>query len=55
MESGANLSEKEIKRQCLARLEKFMVPQDVLFLEELPKTPNGKIRKKGLEELVAKP
>ena len=55
LESGANLSEKEIKRQCLARLEKFMVPQDVLFLEELPKTPNGKIRKKGLEELVAKP
>jgi amino acid adenylation domain-containing protein len=51
---GVELSEREIKKICLARLENFMVPQEVVFLDELPKTESGKIRKKGLEELTGK-
>jgi amino acid adenylation domain-containing protein len=51
---GAELDEREIKKICLARLENFMVPQEVVFLDELPKTESGKIRKKGLEELTGK-
>ena len=27
-----------------------MVPREVVFLDELPKTATGKIRKKGLQE-----
>lgn len=50
LDEGAALSEKEIQRICLARLENFMVPREVVFLRELPKTPTGKIRKQGLPE-----
>ncbi|MBW8886686.1 MAG: AMP-binding protein [Fibrobacteres bacterium] len=48
LEEGAALSDKEIKAHCLARLENFMVPKEVIFLPELPKTATGKIRKKEL-------
>jgi acyl-coenzyme A synthetase/AMP-(fatty) acid ligase len=48
LEAGAALTDKEIKAHCLARLENFMVPKEVLFLPELPKTATGKIRKKDL-------
>jgi long-chain acyl-CoA synthetase len=51
---GGDLSEREIKKICLSRLENFMVPQEVVFLDDLPKTPSGKIRKKGLGELGGK-
>jgi amino acid adenylation domain-containing protein len=45
---GHSYTEREIKRHCLSRLESFMVPQQVAFVAELPKTDNGKIRKAGL-------
>lgn len=48
LEEGAPLGEKEIKAHCLSRLENFMVPKEVVFLPELPKTATGKIRKKEL-------
>jgi len=48
LEEGAALSDKEIKAHCLGRLENFMVPKEVIFLPELPKTATGKIRKKEL-------
>ncbi len=50
LEEGAKWTEKEIKAYCLSRLENFMVPKEVVFLKELPKTPAGKIRKKGLRD-----
>ncbi len=48
LEKDVELSDKEIKKYCLARLENFMVPRDVHFRDSLPKTTTGKIRKKGL-------
>jgi long-chain acyl-CoA synthetase len=35
-------------RHCLAHLESFMAPKYVEFVESLPKTGTGKIRKTGL-------
>jgi long-chain acyl-CoA synthetase len=46
---GAAVTEKDVLRQCTVRLEPFMVPKYVEFVEELPKTPNGKIDKKALK------
>jgi acyl-CoA synthetase (AMP-forming)/AMP-acid ligase II len=43
------LTEKEVLKECTARLEAFMVPQKVVFIESMPKSPNGKIDKKVLK------
>lgn len=51
-EAGSELTEKEIKRHCMLRLEGFMVPRDVMIVPELPKTDTGKIDKKRLRELA---
>jgi long-chain acyl-CoA synthetase len=48
LEAGVSLTDQDIKAVCAARLENFMVPKEIVFLPELPKTPTGKIRKKGL-------
>jgi amino acid adenylation domain-containing protein len=47
------LERKEILAACRARLEPFMVPREIVVLEELPKTSSGKISKNGLRQLAA--
>lgn len=42
------LSERDIKQVCAQKLENFMVPRDVIILDEMPLSPNGKIDKKKL-------
>ena len=42
LKNGAELSAAEIRSHCSARLAKFMVPRDVIFLDDLPRTPTGK-------------
>lgn len=42
---GATLSEAEVISHCKARLEEFMVPRQVEFRTELPKTGSGKVRR----------
>jgi len=44
----ASLSARDVIRHCLAHLENFMVPKYVEFVESLPKTGTGKIKKTGL-------
>jgi len=51
LEQGATLTEQDVKRACLAGLESFMVPRDVVFLSELPKTATAKVRKKDLYDV----
>jgi acyl-CoA synthetase (AMP-forming)/AMP-acid ligase II len=48
LESGVNMTAKEVQRHCQSRLESFMVPKHIQFMPELPKTDTGKIRKIGL-------
>jgi acyl-CoA synthetase (AMP-forming)/AMP-acid ligase II len=48
LDEGSELSERDVIGHCRERLEGFMVPARVIFLDELPKTASGKIRKKGL-------
>ena len=50
LDDDVEMSEREFKKQCLARLENHMVPRDVVFLTDLPKTGSGKVRKKSLVE-----
>lgn len=48
IESDSKLTDKMIRKLCMAKLENFMVPQDVIIVDELPKTATGKISKKTL-------
>jgi long-chain acyl-CoA synthetase len=50
LEPDAKLNEKKIHVQCLARLENFMVPKEIVIRAELPKTATGKISKKALTQ-----
>jgi acyl-coenzyme A synthetase/AMP-(fatty) acid ligase len=43
------IDEKTILRHCQKRLETFMVPKYVEFVEALPKTAHGKINKRELQ------
>lgn len=48
LEKGADLTAREIQRQCQLKLESFKVPGQFVIMDELPKTDTGKIRKVGL-------
>lgn len=48
LEPTLHLSERDVIKYCLAHLESFMAPKFVTFVDELPKTDTGKIRKTGL-------
>ena len=50
-DEGVTLTEQDVKKACLAALESFMVPRDVVFVPELPKTSNAKVRKQDLREV----
>lgn len=44
----AELSAEELQQHCRAQLAKFKVPADVYFVDDLPRTPSGKIQKHHL-------
>ena len=48
LKSGVTLSERDVIKHCLSRLESFMAPKHVEFVESLPTTDTGKIKKTGL-------
>jgi acyl-coenzyme A synthetase/AMP-(fatty) acid ligase len=48
LETGADLTEKDLQKHCQAILEAYKVPQLISLVAELPKTDTGKIRKVGL-------
>jgi len=53
LDGGVEMDERAFRRACMARLEAFMVPRDVVFVDALPKTDSGKVRKKSLTDAVA--
>ncbi|MHC5011758.1 MAG: class I adenylate-forming enzyme family protein [Planctomycetota bacterium] len=46
----ALLSEKDMLKHCRAHLEDYMVPQRIEFVDALPKTSSGKIRRASLTQ-----
>jgi long-chain acyl-CoA synthetase len=55
LDEGAVLTEQQVKRECMARLESFMVPRDVVFVPELPKTTTAKVSRRMLREILPSP
>lgn len=50
---GAALTDGELRAYCEGRMARYMVPEHVLFLDLLPKTPTEKIDKPVLKRLFA--
>ena len=46
---GAILSDREVIAHCMRNLEDYMVPKQVEFRQELPKTDSGKIRRTQIQ------
>ncbi|HZQ33999.1 MAG TPA: AMP-binding protein [Mycobacterium sp.] len=47
---GASLSEQDVKDYLRGRLARFKVPREVLFVDELPRNPTGKVLKRQLAQ-----
>jgi fatty-acyl-CoA synthase len=47
---GANLSEDDVKGYVKENLANYKVPREVVFLDELPRNPTGKVLKRELAE-----
>ncbi|MBK1699265.1 acyl--CoA ligase [Rhodovibrio salinarum] len=50
LHEGAGLDEKTLKGFVAERLADFKVPQRIVFLEEIPKGPTGKMQRIGMAE-----
>jgi acyl-CoA synthetase (AMP-forming)/AMP-acid ligase II len=48
LRQGASVTAADVIRHCRARLEDFMVPRHVEFVDSLPKTATGKIARREL-------
>lgn len=53
LHAGVQLTERELIRHCLARLESYMVPKHVEIVDSLPRTDNGKITKAALRTAIS--
>jgi fatty-acyl-CoA synthase len=48
---NADLDEDTVKKHVKDQLAKYKVPREVVFLDELPRNPTGKILKRELREI----
>ena len=50
LKEGGQVAEDELKAHVKANLARYKVPRDIVFLDELPRNPTGKILKRVLAE-----
>ncbi|MFH1626062.1 MAG: long-chain fatty acid--CoA ligase [Pseudomonadota bacterium] len=55
LREGRTMTEKEAIAFCKGKLAKYKIPKSVVFVDELPKTASGKIKKGPLREKYGKP
>ncbi|HKS06211.1 MAG TPA: class I adenylate-forming enzyme family protein [Gemmatimonadaceae bacterium] len=48
LKPGVQCTERDVIKYCLSKLESYMAPKHVVFVDALPKTDNGKIKKTAL-------
>jgi fatty-acyl-CoA synthase len=51
LRSGTEVSEQELKDHVNSNLARYKVPREIVFLEELPRNPTGKVLKRELAEM----
>jgi acyl-CoA synthetase (AMP-forming)/AMP-acid ligase II/acetyltransferase-like isoleucine patch superfamily enzyme len=53
LKKGSHATENELRELAAAHLAEFKVPRQVLFLDEVPKGPTGKLQRIGLADKLA--
>lgn len=54
-EEGAQVSENEIQDYCEEKMANYKVPSVIIFIDEIPRTPTGKILKRELRQKLETP
>ncbi|MEV7133466.1 long-chain fatty acid--CoA ligase [Arthrobacter sp. NPDC093128] len=52
LRDGAQLSEEQLRAHLDGRLARYKIPKSVVFVDEMPRTASGKIRKADLRKLT---
>ena len=50
LQKGAKLTEDDVKGYVKDNLASYKVPREIVFLDELPRNPTGKVLKRELAE-----
>jgi fatty-acyl-CoA synthase len=53
-QKGSRVSEEDIQAYCGERMQNHKIPATIIFTDEIPRTPTGKILKKDLREALEK-
>jgi fatty-acyl-CoA synthase len=51
LKSSQEASEEELKDHVKANLARYKVPRDIVFVDQLPRNPTGKVLKRELAEM----
>jgi len=51
LKPGTNCSEEEMRQFCVKELGKFRTPKSILFMEDLPRGPSGKVQRLKLLDI----
>ncbi|MBN2549023.1 MAG: AMP-binding protein [Anaerolineales bacterium] len=53
LKEGVSTNEKELRKFAFSRLADYKVPSQVIFLDQIPKGPTGKLQRIGLHERLS--
>jgi fatty-acyl-CoA synthase len=51
LDDGAEVTEDDLKQHVRDNLARYKVPREIVFLDELPRNPTGKVLKRELREM----
>ena len=54
LKKGSNITEEDLIKYCQERLEKYKCPKKIKFVDNIPKTPSGKLSRRKVIEFVIK-
>ena len=52
LRSGSEVSEDDLKEHVRRNLARYKIPREVVFVDELPRNPTGKLLKSHLAEIA---
>ena len=51
-EEGTQIPEDDIQKHCVDKIANYKIPASIIFIDEIPRTPTGKILKRDLRQTL---